>query len=193
MHRGLQPAGTGPASRIMSIRLAQARPAVSGRGRRHRIGAVGAGSGDRHTGRADQSPGPPDGRAAHRHGRPARRSRCPAPKGSSADQRSGPGQKFAAEFFGNVRPGGDERFRIATIADVHDHRIVGRPALGVEDARHCRGIQGVGAKSVNGLSGKRHECPLRSSAADSSRIAWSGFSGSTRIMRVRNAGVIFSQ
>ncbi len=45
------------------------------------------------------------------------------------------------------------------IGEVHDQRVVRRPAFRLEDARHRLRIGGVGTQAVHGLGGKRDEPP----------------------------------
>ena len=41
--------------------------------------------------------------------------------------------------------------------DVHDHRMIGGPALHREQAAHRVGVRGVGAEAVHGLGRERDE------------------------------------
>ena len=72
-------------------------------------------------------------------------------------QRQRPGPEPAREPVRGLRhlarPVGD----LHGVGDVHDHRVLGGPALGLVDPPHRRGIGGIGAEAVDGLGGKRDQ------------------------------------
>ena len=79
-------------------------------------------------------------------------------RGARHDQRQRPGPERGAPArapsAGIARA---QSLRRRDVAHVHDHRMVGRPALGREDAAHGGGVAGVGAEPVDRLGRKRDE------------------------------------
>ena len=70
---------------------------------------------------------------------------------------SGPGQKASASRAAASGQAGGERARRGHIGDVHDHRVPVRTLLGGEDLLDRRGVECVGAESVDGFGGKGHQ------------------------------------
>ena len=69
----------------------------------------------------------------------------------------GPGQNCAASCFRNRRHVRYPAMQVARIVQVHDHRMIGRTALDLEDLAHGGGIGGIGAESIDGLGRKHHQ------------------------------------
>ena len=79
-------------------------------------------------------------------------------------QRDRPGPVGLDELFCQRRETGI-LFYLRFIADVHDQRVIGRAALGGEDARHRRRIARIGAEAVHGLGREGDQPPVADDGA----------------------------
>ncbi len=70
---------------------------------------------------------------------------------------SGPGQKASIRRCATGGTAAAKARALGSIGHVHDQRVVGRPALGGEDACHRRVVVGARAEAVDGLGREGHE------------------------------------
>ena len=139
---------------------------VRGRGRRDMAGAVGRRRDHRPAECREDVAAPPRGRGTRTAmlSSPAVASSAtgqPAALGSTSV--SGPGQNAAASRAASASKRASAR-AAATIGDVGDQRIEGRPALGRVEPRHGLAVGGVGAEPVDRLGRKRDEAAGREAA-----------------------------
>ena len=126
-------------------------------------GAVGAGGGNGQMAGLEQRGRHGVGGHAHRHGVQPGGDRVGDGRTAGHDQRQWAGPEGVHQRERRLRHMA-QAVQLAPVPDVHDQRIVRRTALGSKNARHCLGIEGVGAKAVDRLRGEGHQLPLRQQA-----------------------------
>src|SRR6202142_4427457 len=70
--------------------------------------------------------------------------------------------------------------QLRDVGEMHDQRMVLRPAFGREDLRHRGGIGGVGAETIDGLGGKGHQSARPQDRGGTLAFGWGGDSGPAR-------------
>ena len=123
-------------------------------------GEVGARRGNRHSGAADQRPRHSGGWKPHRHRIESRRHdiRHAGRPGQHHGKRTRP--KPVQQRFEPGRHFPHQRRQIFPFGNVQDERIVGRPALGLKNPAHRRGVQPICPQPINRFGGKRHQSAL---------------------------------